>query len=735
MAAGGVTQRLTRSVVLMSVLFAVLVLSLYILSNTAENLDQFGQYYFWLLLTDGIVLIFIAVLIASNSLNLFREFRQRVAGARLTVKLIAMSVFLALVPVSLVYTFSVKFLRSNINSLSDVNIEAVMNDALELSRDALASQMRVMRRVTTDIAGQLADVSRQNVRAELDTLGSRIEATELTLLDGENNVIAATGFAEQLSFVPIKPETEIANRAKAGIPYVGVDPIDKGGLLIRVVVPVLTGDAERGNYVLQALYPVGEKSSELAVSVQESYQRYQQMIFLSKPLKLGSILTLSLALLLSVLTALWFAFYAARRMMVPIHDLVEGTRLVADGDYSIRLYKHGDDELRFLVESFNDMTGQLEKSSALAAQSREHLESQRAYLETVLRHISTGVITFDVNGLLRTANDASDRILGEEIVKYIGRDLRDEPDQFSLVAQFYTLNRPYIEKQSDWSCEIEVLHKLGRKLILCRGTQLLDSLGGIAGVVIVFDDITTIMQAQRNAAWSEVARRLAHEIKNPLTPIQLAAERLRRKYLEKMQGKDAELLDRLTYTIVQQVDAMKSMVKAFAEYANTPPVNFVLTDINNLVLEVVDLYQDINDSVDLSLRLGTNLPTISADATRLRQLTHNLIKNALEAQKDSGNPKVLISTQLTQLGENRVFELRVEDSGPGISLQLINKLFEPYVTSKPKGTGLGLAIVKKIVEEHHGLVYAQNREQGGGRIVVQFPVPSSASRVEVTMHE
>ncbi len=733
--AAGLTQRLTSSVVLMGVLFAVLVLSLYILSNTTENVDLFGQYYFWLLLADAIVLILMAILIASNSFHLMREFRQRVAGSRLTVKLIVMSVFLSLVPVSLVYMFSVKFLRTNIDSFFDVKIEEALNDALELSRDSLALQMRVMRRVTTDVAGQLADVDKEDVVEELNIIGSRVEADELTLLDGNNRVIASSGFTGNLSVVPGKPEDDIAERASSGIPYVGVDPIGDGDLVIRVVVPVLTGNPASGNDVLQALYPVGGKSGELAVRVQESYQRYQQMVFLSKPLKLGSILTLSLTLMLSVLTALWFAFYAARRMMVPIHDLVEGTRLVADGDYSVRIYKHGDDELRYLVDSFNDMTGRLERSSKIATLSREHLESQRAYLETVLRHVSTGVITLELNGLLRTANDASVKILGSDIHQCIGRALDDEEFKTTLIYQFYELNRDYIESGKDWSHEIEVFHKQGRRLLLCRGAQLHDPSGKVAGVVIVFDDMTDIVQSQRNAAWSEVARRLAHEIKNPLTPIRLSAERLRRKYLHKMQGDDADLLDRLTHTIVQQVEAMQSMVKAFAEYANTPAAHFSRTDINRLILEVVDLYRDVDDAVEISVQLGTNLPAISADATRMRQLLHNLIKNSLEAQKDQSDPTILIGTNMILSGESWVLEMRVEDNGPGIPVDLIDKLFEPYVTSKPKGTGLGLAIVKKIVEEHNGLVFAQNIETGGGCIVMHFPVTSSVSQLENRPHE
>ena len=719
----------------MGVLFVVLVLSLYVLSNTTESVDSFGKYYFWLLITDALVLMFIAVLITANSVQMIREFRRRVAGSRLTVKLIVMSVFLALVPVTLVYFFSVKFLSANIDSFFDIEVEEVLQDALELSRDSLDQQMRVMRRVTTEIAGQIVEAPGDSLNDLLDAYGARIEASELTILSRDNTPIATTGFFGDALVEPDRPVEQVTLNASEGLPYVGLDPYGDGDLVIRVVVPLIREDDQEGHDVLQALYPVGKRSSGLANRVQENYQRYQQMAFLSNPLKLSSLLTLSLTLALSVLTGLWFAFYAARRMMVPIHNLVEGTKQVAEGDYSIRIYKHGNDEIRYLVDSFNEMTGRLEHSSLLAEQARERLESQRAYLETVLRHISTGVLALDTDGVLNTANDAAAQILGSEIQDLFGYRMTEAGEEATAIHQFVAANQGHLRKGHDWTQEVEVFGPQGRRLLLCRGAQLRDPGGRSTGVVIVFDDITSIVQAQRNAAWSEVARRLAHEIKNPLTPIQLSAERLRRKYLGKMQGEDAQLLDRLTHTIVQQVDAMKSMVKAFAEYANTPAANFVRTDLNALVLEVVDLYRDLEEKVDISVQLGTNLPTIPADVTRMRQLLHNLIKNALEAQKDCEQAIVSIDTSLRVQGDERQLELRVEDGGPGLPIDLFDKVFEPYVTSKPKGTGLGLAIVKKIVEEHNGLIVIRNNEHGGACVVMQFPVPGSAPPLEFIRDE
>jgi len=310
----------------------------------------------------------------------------------------------------------------------------------------------------------------------------------------------------------------------------GVDPIGDGELYIRVVAPVFSEDATQENSVIQALYPIAKRSSDLAESVQSSYQQYRQLVILRKPLILSSMLSLSLALLLSVMMAVWFAFYAARRMMMPVHDLVQGTRAVADGDYSTRIYKRSkNDELGFLVQSFNYMTLQLEQSRDNADKSQREVESQRAYLQAVLGQISSGVITHQ---------------FAEQIASYVSS-----------------------AELNMWSAEVEVVDQTGRRFLFCRGAALADVGGAFSGMVIVVDDMTTLISAQRDAAWSEVARRLAHEIKNPLTPIQLSAERMRHKFSDRLQGDDVNLLSRLTQTIENQVDVMKSMVNAFAEYA------------------------------------------------------------------------------------------------------------------------------------------------------------------------
>jgi len=722
------SNRALTSPVLMGVLFVVLIASLYALSTMALRLDQFGRYYYWLLLGNVAALSFIAVLIFINGWRLMREFRERVAGSRLTVKLVILSVLLALMPVTLVYSFSIRFLRANINSYFDLEIEQALDDAIELSRESLGLQMRTLQRDTMNVAQQLVGVNESVSVIVLNTLTAETESSEMTLIGPDNRIVASTGLLENIAVQPNRPDDDLIARARQGLPYVGVDPIGDGELYIRVVAPVFSEDATRENSVLQALYPIAKRSADLAESVQSSYQQYRQLVFLRRPLMLSSMLSLSLALLLSVMMAVWFAFYAARRMMMPVHDLVQGTRAVAEGDYSRRIYKRSkNDELGFLVQSFNYMTLQLEQSRDSAEQSQQQVERQRSYLQAVLGQISSGVITLDADNSVRTSNQAAIDILGPELEALQGSPLKQDLQDNSITAQFGDQVGEFLSSNdgTDWSAELEVVDRTGRRFLFCRGASLHDIAGEPSGMVVVIDDMTTIISAQRDAAWSEVARRLAHEIKNPLTPIQLSAERLRHKLIHKLNGDDVDVLSRLTQTIENQVVVMSSMVDAFAEYASAPKLSLTQADINQLLQDVAELYRDGEEDAKFTLELDTQLAPIAVDLPRMRQLMHNLIKNALEAQQAVPEPQVKILTRNVLTNSQRTLEIVTMDDGPGFQLESLSRVFEPYVTSKPRGTGLGLAIVKKIVEEHDGTIKAENRPDGGAMVTVQLPYPNA----------
>lgn len=721
-------RRRPISALLMALLFIVLIASLYVLGTMALRLDRFGRYYHWLLIGNAVALAFIGSLLAINGYRLVKEFRARVAGSRLTVKLVVLSVLLALVPVTLVYGFSIRFLRANINSYYDLEIEQALDDALALGQESLGLQMRTLQRDTINVAEQLVGVSESVAVVALSTLTVETDAIEMTLIGPDNRIIASTGLLGDISVQPDRPDDDLVARARLGLSYVGVDPVGQGDLHIRVVTPVFSEDPTRDNSILQALYPVPSRSTELAESVQSSYQSYRQLVFLRRPLILSSVLTLSLALLLSVMMAVWFAFYAARRMMMPVHDLVEGTRAVADGNYSTRIYKRSrNDELGFLVQSFNYMTRQLEQARNAAEDSRRESERQRASLQSVLARISSGVVTLDTEHRILSGNAAAAGILGIAD----GRELEGEPLQRELsdssaLAQLGDHLIPLLQRagHDDVATELELLDDGGRRLLFCRASAPLDIDGAPGGRVLVIDDMTAVVSAQRDAAWSEVARRLAHEIKNPLTPIQLSAERLRHKFSKRLDSDDQALLGRLTRTIENQVDAMKSMVNAFADYASTPKLVLRPTDVNALVREVAELYaleeeragQSTHSRIELALE--PDLPAMSLDLARLRQLVHNLVKNALEAQVGSPDPFVKLITRSVLDGSRAQLQIVCEDAGPGFAPDQLTRSFEPYVSAKPKGTGLGLAIVKKIVEEHSGHVRIENRLEPGSRRVV-----------------
>jgi len=727
-------RRLANSLWLMMALFVFLVCALYFVANTGEHLDSFGQSYQWLMLSTALALGLIGILIIASVWRLAVDLRQNVSGSRLTLKLVIILVVMAMMPMALVYSFSIKFLRSNIDSWFDVEVERALDDALNLSRDSLNVYMRARQTSAVEIAERLSDVPPELAVLVLNDIGIDAEASELTLIGADNRIVATTAFAGSVSVVPDRPADDIISRARGGDSYLSIDPLIDGDLRIRSVVPVFSSDPVDGVSVLYATYPVPRSSSVLADNVQESFRNYRQLTYLREPLKQSSIATLTLAVFLSLMMAVWVAFYAARRLMVPVHDLVEGTRLVAAGDYSTRLYTSGRDELGYLVNSFNEMTDKIEGARASASSSQRLVEEQRSYLELVLSRISSGVITLDEDQKVRTCNESAAQILKvsqQELQRLAPSGLSDkkiaETVNHGLVQQFFNGIEPSLKSdKADWSVELDLTDVDERALVTCRGAKIQGDDAGQSGHVLVFDDFSDVVEAQRNAAWSEVARRLAHEIKNPLTPIQLSAERLQHKYASKLHGDDSVVLKRLTNTIVQQVESMKSMVKAFADYATTPQTDFISVNVNELINETCWLYREDGERDNISLELDQTLPLLQCDPDRLRQVLHNVIKNAFEAALQNDERKLMITTRLvTNLNADSI-ELVFEDNGPGFATEVRERLFEPYVTTKSKGTGLGLAIVKKIVEEHGGTVRAENGDTqarySGGRIVLKLPV-------------
>ncbi len=710
-------RRLGSGAIPVALLSLLLLSSLFLMSAATQNSEQFGRLYMLLLVVNLFGLVSLLILITSNLLRLRRQYRNRATGSRLTARLMLMFVLLALAPVSLVYYFSLGFIQRGIDSWFDVRVERTLEDALELSRASLETRSRELMKRTEQMGGQLPlsnELSLPRLLGELRVSGS---ASELTLFMGGGHVVASSSI-NPADIVPNLPNESVIRQVRqSGSAYVSLDPLSGDGLYVRVVTEIPAATPLVDSRFLQALYPISDRVSVLASSVESAYTQYQQLLLLRDPLKNSFILMLSLVLLLGVLMAVWLAFFSARRLVTPIRVLAIGTRAVAAGDYTKRLPMHSGDELGFLVESFNDMTRKIARAQEDVRSSQQQAEQERAYLWAVLARLSSGVLTLDVHRTVYTVNVAAGHILGVESKECIGYELDEIVQRYEYLKNFANAITPHLgglngeekgEGKGDWREEVIFYGSTGRQVLMCGGAAL----PGEGGYVIVFDDVTDLVQAQRDAAWGEVARRLAHEIKNPLTPIQLSAERLRHKYLKSMPAEDAVVLDKSTHTIVQQVEVMKEMVQAFSEYARTPTLELRPLELNDLIDEVLDLYRNNRFGVTINTALQEDLPLISADSGRMRQLLHNLIKNALEAMRADDEMTIELTTRAFSERGVSMVELRVSDSGPGIPAAILENIFEPYVTAKPKGSGLGLAIVKKIVEEHSGVIWAENLEHG-----------------------
>lgn len=708
-------QGLAPALLLLGLLLIILVL----MGGATTDPAHFGQMYSWLLLISAIGLGALVILILYNLIGLISSYRRRVPGTRLTLRLAGIFAVLAITPVALVYGFSLHFLQRGIDSWFNIQVDRGLEDALELSRTALDLRMREVLKQTLRIANSVAETDGELAGRRLDELLDISESAELTLF-GQGGRIIATATTDPALILPDPPPDTVLLQVRQGRDYVGLEPIRDAGFHIRAVVRVATlANEER---LLQALFPVTDRLSLLADAVQAAFDSYKELIFLRAPLKASFTLTLSLALLLAVLATFWAAFYTARRLVRPLRELADGTQAVAAGQFNQQLTRTGSDELGFLVESFNQMTRNLAQARDTAQRSQELVESQRAYLETVLARLSSGVLTIDQAGRLQTCNAAASQILGVDLLEFVGADSQWIAAAQPVLQELLEVIGPHLTQTGDWRQEINWFSGAGRRVLMCRGSSLPDAVGLRGGHVIVFDDITHLVRAEREAAWAEVARRLAHEIKNPLTPIQLAAERIRHKYLKQFDEEQGKVLERGTHTIIQQVQAMKEMVDAFNEYARPPRLQLTPLELNEFVIEVLYLYRDYPAGVEIKLEPAQEPLRISGDKGRLRQLLHNLVKNAIEAIRDGHGSTLWVGTRRDRVAGADCAELSVRDDGPGFPENILTNAFEPYVTTKPKGTGLGLAIVKKIVEEHGGWIQLETPAEGGARVVIRLPL-------------
>ncbi len=715
------------STVLGSIGVALWLVALYLLASAAQNSAGFEKGMPWILLINISGLLTLFVLLAAKLTRLVRDYRRHVPGSRLKGRTVAIFSALAVLPILVVYYFSLQFINRGIDSWFELEVSQGLKDTRELSHAALEVRVREFLQHTQVVAHALSASSEFELIATLDRERRESTALEFTIVGAQAQILA-TSSDRPMDMLPVPATDDMMLRLRRGEPYVSLDTDSVGGYVIRAAAPL---DANRsGNArVLIALYPVPLQLSQLADTVQRSYSQYANLVQLRRPLKSTFVLILSFVVLMSLIAAVYGAFFAAQRLVQPVQDLIAGTRAVAKGNYDTKLPLPSRDELGFLVTSFNDMTKRLGRAREETLRSQQAVEAERAGLAVILARLSTGVVSLEADLTVRTANQAASAILGVDLEAAVGKRFDESISDTTLFTQFLAALTTHLGAEDlDWREQVELVSDSGKRVLMCACTALPNDSGRAPGVVLVFDDITTLLQAQRDAAWGEVARRLAHEIKNPLTPIQLSAERMRRKFLGSMNAQDAQILERATHTIVAQVDAMKQMVNAFSEYARAPDMHFSRFDLNQLITEVVDLYRVQDSSAELKLLLDPQLPVISADRMRIRQILNNLVTNSLEALEGRPGACIEIETHVAEEGPRHLASVAivVADNGPGFQRDLIGTVFDPYVTSKPKGTGLGLAIVKKIVEEHGGRIEADNQRTGGARVRILLPLGDGA---------
>jgi PAS domain S-box-containing protein len=705
--------------VLASVVLVVLLLgALHMISAAVQRSEELGQWFIPLLLFTVVGLVVLFLWVGWNLWQLLRDYRRRVAGSRLSARLSVLFLILALVPVSVIYFYSMRFLSSGIDSWFDLQVDSAMEDALALSKTSLDLHKRELLKLSESLLAGIEDTSQTAIALGIGDLRAAADATEMTLYTVQGKVLAMS-HANPDVLAPTPPDGGMVQQVIGGENYVGVVTGPDGDLMVRCMV---LDPAQRG-IVLQALFPMPQSLSDLSANVQEAYETYRTRAYMRDQIKFSFALSLSLVLLLGLFAAAWAAVFTARRLVQPISDIAEGTRAVAGGDYDKQLpLPKAEDELGLLVSSFNTMTRRVARAHNALEDSRRKLETQRNYLETVLRGLTTGVMTLDRQGRLQTANRAADQILGISVGVLYGRSLRALGDASEPLKPFVDRVADSLENGLPEGRDEITLYRGGRRqVLLCRHSPLVAAGEEATGYLLVFDDVTELVKAQRDAAWGEVARRLAHEIKNPLTPIQLSAERLRRKYLDKLPETDVRVLDRATHTIVQQVEAMKAMVNDFSDYAKPAKLQAESVIVDSFLGEVIALYEGASQRIELTLDAAGLM--IEADPVRLRQVIHNLLKNALEAAGGQGH--VVVLSRAGDESGHRFVEIEIRDNGPGFDPALIDQVFEPYVTTKSKGTGLGLAIVKRIVAEHGGTISADNHPSGGGQVRLRLPVLAS----------
>ncbi|WP_323018940.1 sensor histidine kinase [Castellaniella sp.] len=749
-----------RITLLVAAVSAMALLGLLVWST--GNASRYAQQYDLLLLLNGVLAVALMSWVAMLTIRLIRQIRRRQFGARMTARFTLYFTLIGILPGVVIYVLSVQFMSRSIESWFNVRVDSALEAGLNLGRAALDAQLTELTGRAHTMALRLNTASDAETALLITSLRESSNIDEAMVFTGTGRLVAfsSSAFGQLL---PDLPPNSVMNQLRVSQGYAAAEAdVTSGsgptstGLHLRVVIPLGSSADRLGSPMglgsdtrwLQLIQAVPERIAHNASQVQQGFRDYQELALSRLGLRKLYGITLTLALILAVFAAVVVALAVSRRLVRPLLTLASGTQAVGVGDYRPLPEPPAREEVGQLTRSFNAMTRQLEEARRMVDRHRRQLEQSNLYLESVLSNLSSGVLVFDHAFRLSLFNQGAQSILHLDLRTCQGRPLETVEGALplsQLIRQAFAAHsavestRPYWQQQ--FEIELQQAPDNERKkhviTLLARGTSLIMD-GREDGYLVVFDDISEVISASRTVAWGEVARRLAHEIKNPLTPIQLSAERLAMKLADRLNPDDAAMLQRSTQTIVNQVTSLKHMVDDFREYARTPPPQMQEIDLNALLSDVLALYGwdsaepgAARSGVRIDVRLADDLPPIQGDPAQLRQVIHNLLANARDAASAHAAPgtaEIRIQTRLIAPEDatgHTSIRLTVSDNGPGFAPEVLHRVFEPYVTTKAAGTGLGLAIVKKIVEEHGAQVDISNRSEGGARLSILFSLQAS----------
>ena len=714
----------------------------YLLSNAAPLPFSSNVLIFSVININILLILVLIFLIVRNLVKLIFEDRKQVLGARLRTKMVIAFVSLSLIPTAVLFVVAFQFLNTSISYWFDVKVESSLKNAITIGRTYYSQQKEQLNRTARDLGriiehrcmgtGGMADLNCVSDILNPVAGGADYACTFSSIPVHSVQFVGRDGTEFVAVFkVPVKeypdavPADVLARAARSGNELSITDKV-KDGELIRAVVPMKSGSGEVTAFLVAGSLLPGDMLAMLD-RVRQGYEDYSQLRLFQNPIKTTLLLTLFLITVLIIFVAIWFGFRLARGITEPVQLLADGVRRVAHGDLDFRLEARGSDELSSLVNAFNTMTSDLkearnraEQASRELMQSYRELENRRRYVEILLQNVNAGVIALDSKGTVTTMNLAAERILGRSADEIVGNSYsrlltREQAEVFDSIRQ-------ELSRTSRGTVQRPVRMKSGQRelSLVVNFTMLYDSEGQALGLIIVFDDLTELEKIQRLAAWREVARRIAHEVKNPLTPIQLSAQRLRKKYMHGLEESERTIFEKCIDTIISQVEEIRRLVNEFSRFARMPEPKFVKTDICNITGDLITVYEQSNPGITFSMECSEPEIQIDVDPDQYRRVLVNLFDNAIAAMEQHGHLRVSLGTSISPGGQG-IASIIIADTGKGISPADMDRLFDPYFSRRRGGTGLGLAIVNSIVSDHHGTITVESNRPHGTIFTIILP--------------